>query len=313
MGEKITEIRHYVTAAGSEITIPVATVAGNHEGPTLVVTAGIHGCEYPGIVSAIKLFKELSPDDLHGTVKIIPVCSMAAFEARSMFVAPEDKVNLNRVFPGDAEGGYSEALAAHIFDEIKGADYHVDLHGGDMVEMLEPFSICHDGPTEAIRARSFDIARAYGLPNVVFSKTAGHWPDSGTTYANVCEKLGIPSAIVEVGGMGVLDDESVEKHLFGLKNVLRRFGLLAGGADAVAEPSVYDDMVWLYTQNKGLYYRLVTVGDVVQKGQTMGSVEDIFGRHLEEVTSPADGKVLFLTGNPSMPEHGLIAGIGIAK
>lgn len=81
----------------------------------------------------------------------------------------------------------------------------------------------------------------------------------------------------------------------------------------MAEPSVYDDMVWLYTQNKGLYYRLVTVGDVVQKGQTLGSVEDIFGRHLEEVTSPADGKVLFLTGNPSMPEYGLIAGIGIAK
>ena len=109
--------------------------------------------------------------------------------------------------------------------------------------------------------------------------------------------------------MGILDEESVNIHLFGLKNVLRRFGFLKEEVMPVAEPKVFNDMQWVYTQNKGLYYRTVSAGDTVIEGQCLGHVEDIFGVTLETITAPASGKIVFLTGNPSMPEHGLVAGI----
>ena len=185
MGEKKTEIIHFDTPCGKELFFPVATVTGNNPGPAAVITAGVHGCEYPGIVSAIRLFKELSPEDVNGSVKIITITSTAAFEERSMFVTPYDKVNPNRAFPGRIDGTYSEVLTYRTMELIAGADYHMDLHCGDMVEDLDPFSIYHKSGVLEIDDLSYDIVHYYGLPNVVVTEKGGLWPDDGTTYANV--------------------------------------------------------------------------------------------------------------------------------
>ena len=313
MSEKKTEILRFETPCGKELFFPVATVTGDAPGPSAVITAGIHGCEYPGIAAAIRFFKELSPKDVKGSVKIITITSTAAFEARSMFVTPHDQTNPNRVFPGRAGGSYSEVLAYRVMELIKGSDYHLDLHGGDMVEELDPFSIYHRWGDEKVTALSYDLAHYYGLPNIVVTEKGGLWPDDGTTYANVAEKLGIPSAIVEAGAMGVLDEDSVQRHLFGLRNVLRRFGSLEGEAEEVPQPEIFENMSWLYTGHKGMFYMHVKVGDYVKKGDTIGVLEDYFGNYIETVTSPVDGKALFLTGNPAMKEHGLVAGIGVSK
>lgn len=313
MGEKRTRILEYAAAAGEPIRIPVAEVIGDRPGPTAVITAGVHGCEYPGIVSAVRLFKELRPEEVSGTVRIIPIVSTAAFEARSMFTAPADKKNLNRVFPGDKAGSYSEALAAYVMELVKGADFHIDIHGGDMVEELDPFSLYHLTASEKLNGGSYDITRYYGLKNVVVTTRGGLWPDDGTSYANVSESFGIPSAIVEVGAMGVLDEESVKAHLWGQKNVLRKFGVLAGEAVECPHPEIFENMSWVYTRQAGIFYLERSVGETIRKGERLGVLEDWFGAELETICAPVDGKILFLTGNPSMPEHGLIAGIGVAK
>lgn len=313
MGEKKTEIIRFNTPCGRELFFPVATVTGNNPGPAAVITAGVHGCEYPGIVSAIRLFKELTPEEVNGSVKIVTITSTAAFEERSMFVTPYDKVNPNRVFPGRADGSYSEVLTYRAMELIAGADYHMDLHGGDMVEDLDPFSIYHRGDSKELNDLSYEITHYYGLPNVVVTEKGGLWPDDGTTYANVSERLHIPSAIVEVGAMGVLDEPSVQKHLFGLKNVLRKFGTLKGEVSPVTPPEIFENMAWVYTGQKGIFYMNVKVGDYVKKGDTIGVLEDYFGNYLETVASPVDGKALFLTGNPAMKEHGLVAGIGVSE
>ena len=70
-------------------------------------------------------------------------------------------------------------------------------------------------------------------------------------------------------------------------------------------------MQWVYTENKGIYHRTVNAGDIVNEGQCLGYMEDVFGVRLEAITAPAAGKIVFLTGNPSMPEQGLVACIAI--
>lgn len=313
MNNKTTETLEFTAPGGEKIIIPVASVHGSEPGPTAVITAGVHGCEYPGIAAAIRLFKELDPELVRGTVKIVTISSTAAFEARSMFVSPTDGQNLNRVFPGRLDGSYSEALAFRLMEIISTGDYHMDLHGGDMVEELDPFSLYHSGADKGLNERSREIAKAYGLHNVVVTEAGGLWPDDGTTYANVYEKLHIPSAIVEVGAMGVLDETSVERHLFGLKNVLRAFGSLKGDAAILPEPETFSSMSWLYTVDSGIFYMDAKVGDDIKKGDVIGRLEDYFGNELEKVVSPVNGKALFLTGSPAMKKRGLVAGIGVRE
>jgi uncharacterized protein len=142
----------------------VISVTGTHAGPVVFVNAGVHGAEYPAIQTVIELGRELDPAQLRGTVVLMPVVNMPGFWERSMFVCPVDGKNPNRVFPGDPNGSYSEQLAHAIMTAfIEQADAHIDLHGGDMVEALVPFSICQRGDTDAAR-RSHELAAVFGLP-----------------------------------------------------------------------------------------------------------------------------------------------------
>ncbi|MFA0889181.1 MAG: M14 family metallopeptidase [Synergistales bacterium] len=307
---KSSEILSFETSLGARIKIPLGIVEGKQPGPTAIVTAGVHGCEYCGIVAAMRLFRELDPQQVHGTVKIIPVTSTLAFEERSMFTSPADRLNLNRMFPGDPNGSYSQVLAYHFMDIVKHADYHIDLHGGDMVEDLEPFSIYHCGEGKELDGKSYEIAKYYGLPNIVSTFTDGPWPDNGTTYANVSRKLHIPSAIVEVGGKGILDHASIQMHLTGLYNVLKHFGNLDGVAEEISGIKVFSNMKWVYSNKAGVFFLATEVGKTVEEGQFIGHVETYFGEVIEEVFSTARGKVLFTTTSPAVKENGLLLGIG---
>src|SRR4029079_13006547 len=119
----------------------------------LVVTGGVHAAEYASIAAALELGRSLDPANLRGRVIVVPVMNMPAFTARSIYISPLDGKNLNRVFPGDARGTASEQIAAWAFKNvIRQADFYIDLHGGDLIEALVPFTIFHrtgDARTDA--------------------------------------------------------------------------------------------------------------------------------------------------------------------
>ena len=307
---KTTEILKFTTQDGEEIQFPVATVTGDQPGPHVVITAGIHGAEYPGIVSAIRIYQELEPKNVHGKVTVVTISSVKAYESRSMFVCPVDGKNPNRFFPGSQKGTYTEVMVNCLFENvISKGDYHLDIHGGDMVEKLEPFSLYHTGAGEEIDKKSKELALYYGLPNLISTSTEGTWPDKGANYANSAEH-GIPAVITEVGGIGLLKKDDVEMHLKGMRNVLRYVGVLDEEPKKPEGIVEYDNFVWLYTPVKGLFICDIEIGDELKKGQTVGHMEDFFGEELAEIKAPVDGKVLFLTSSPAMKEQGLIMGTG---
>ena len=111
------------------------------------MTAGVHGAEYASIAAALDLGQSLEPNDLRGQVIVVPVMNSPAFRARSIYVSPLDGKNLNRVFPGQALGTASEQIADWVFSNvIRQAEYYVDLHGGDLIEALVPFTIFFFAP-----------------------------------------------------------------------------------------------------------------------------------------------------------------------
>jgi predicted deacylase len=285
---------------------PAFEARGVHDGPHVALIAGIHGCEYSSIAAVVRLMNELDTGELAGSITAVPVVSMQSFERRSPFVVPEDGKNLNRSFPGTYDGTYTDALARSIFDElIAPADALIDLHGGDLVEALEPFAIYDASPVEE-RARA--LAVAFGLPYVVREDPADGL--AGMT-SSAAAHAGIPAVIAEAGGCGLLDPGAVDMLVEGTRNALRSLEMLPG---PVRPPGTDMRLVgafdWLRCRSAGFWAAAVGAGDEVSQGQFLGRVTTLHGKVQEEIHAPRDGVVLFLTTSAAVSDDGLLLGLG---
>ena len=103
-GSKVTKTITVGEMPYGRVDLPLTIISGSKPGPTLAVTAGVHGSEYCAIVAAFKLLAEVKPSDLHGNLAVIPLVTKTAFENRTRWVNPIDGVNPNRAFPGKQDG-----------------------------------------------------------------------------------------------------------------------------------------------------------------------------------------------------------------
>lgn len=286
---------------------PAFVARGAADGPSLSLIGGIHGCEYSSIAAVTKVMNELDTGELAGTITAVPVVSMESFRRRSPFVVPADGKNLNRSFPGSRDGSYTDVLARSIFEDvIAPADVLLDLHGGDQVEGLEPFAIYEASPVEE---RAHAIAVAFNLPYVVREERREGGLRGLTTSA--AAEAGIPGVIAEAGGRGLLEAEAVELLAGGVRNVLRRLEMLPGEP----EPPPTDQrrvgaFIWLRSANEGWWDSAVDAGDEVAEGQLLGRVRNLWGDALEDIVSPQDGVILFVTTSPAVAADGLLLGLG---
>jgi uncharacterized protein len=285
---------------------PAFEARGEHDGLHLALIAGIHGCEYSSIAAVIRFMNELDTSELSGSITAVPVVSMESFRQRSPFVVPEDGTNLNRCFPGTYDGTYTDALARCIFDQlITPADVLIDLHGGDLVEALEPFAIYDASPVEE-RAR--ELAVAFGLPYVVREDPADGLTGMTCTAA---AQAGIPAVIAEAGGCGQLEPAAVELLVEGTRNALRSLGMLPGPPlPPRADMRLVGAFDWLRCRTAGFWESTVGAGDEVEEGQLLGTVTSLHGAVQEEIHAPRDGVVLFLTTSAAVADDGLLLGLG---
>jgi predicted deacylase len=288
--------RTVLTLAGQEH--PGFEARGAHDGPRLSLIAGIHGCEYSSIAACVRVMRELDASELSGSITAVPVVSLESFRARSPFVVPADGKNLNRSFPGSRDGTYTDGLARDIFEQlIEPADVLLDLHGGDLVEALEPFALYADEPTR-------ELALAFGFPYVVASTDAL----AGMT-ATAAAQAGVRAVIAEAGGIGQLEEHAVTLLAGGVRNALRVLGMLPGEPDPPRSRDV-GDFVWPRSTRAGFWVAAVKPGDEVAEGDLLGEVRDLYGDTLEEVRASAPGVLLFLTTSAAVAEDGLLLGLG---
>jgi uncharacterized protein len=290
------------------LELPCFEASGRSDGPHLCLLGGIHGGEYSSIAAVVRFMNALDTTALMGRITAVPIVSMPSFRARTAFVVPQDGKNLNRCFPGSYEGTFSDVLARHVFDElIAPSDVMLDLHGGDMVEALEPFALYDESPVEE-QARA--LAVAFDLPYVVRSAPADA-PISGTT-TSAAAAAGVPAAIAEVGGRGLLEEDAVQCHLDGLANALRHLGMLPGDPTTPrTDMRSVDRFVWLRCEEQGWWEPEVSAGDAVRAGTSLGSVRSLFGDVTERIAAPEDGVVLFNTTSPSVEADGVLVGLGV--
>jgi predicted deacylase len=284
---------------------PVFEAVGARGGPRACLIAGVHGCEYSSIYAVVQFMRALDVSALAGSIVAVPIVSPTSFAARSPFVVPEDGRNLNRSFPGGPQGSFTEVLAHHVFSEfVTGSDVLIDLHGGDMVEALEPFALYDDSP---VREAAERLARAFGVRYVVCDTT----DTLGGTTSAAAAAAGIPGFIGEAGGRGLLERAEVERHIRGLHSTLRAAGVLDGEPDPpVVGQQLVERFLWLRTSVVGWWQPAVDVGEMVAAGQSLGAVLDGFGDVNDAITTPEPGVVLFLTSSPAVQPGGLLLGLG---
>jgi predicted deacylase len=289
------------------VELPCFEATGARDGPHVSLIAGIHGGEYSSIAAVIRFMRALDPKELRGRITAVPVVSMPSFRARMAFVLPQDGKNLNRCFPGDPDGTFGDVLAHAIFERlIAPADALLDLHGGDLVEALEPFALYDESPVED-RAR--ELAIAFGLPYVVRNRAAGA-PIGGTTSA-AAAAAGVPAVTAEAGGCGLLEEEAVGLLTDGVGEALRRLGMLPGEPRPPREDQrTVGRFVWLRSTVEGWWEPAVRVGEEVAESALLGTVKNLYGDVVEEIRAPDAGVPLFITSSPAVATEGLLLGLG---
>lgn len=293
----------FLDVPGTAVRLPVVIVNGAGAGPTLLVTAGIHGGEYPSIEAAIRFGAELDPAALTGRVIVMSPVSLNAFYARQAFLVPEDGKNLNRVFPGKALGTIAERMANAIITQVvPHIDAWLDLHGGDIPEALLPFLGYEAGSDPAVTERSRQMALAFGIEVLV---KPDHLP--GTSISAAAAR-GIPALLAEAGQVGILDEPNTQLLLRGCHNIARHLGILPGAVETVPVHE-YAHWPWVRSAHQGCWYPQVRVGETVEAGQVVGIVKDIFGQELARYTAPAGGLVLLVCAALSINVNDPLIGI----
>ena len=294
--------------ANGDIRLPATVLHGHGTGKTMLITAGVHAGEYVGIQAAIELSQKLKIEKVNGTIIIVKVMNRPAFEARNGSMGLDDGKNLNREFPGNPDGTEMERLAWAISQELQpAADYYIDLHSGDDYEKLTPYVYYAGAAAEEVVSFSRQMAEQVDVPYMVKSNVA-----SGGSY-NYAASQGIPSILIERGGMGDWTYEEVRSTRRDVRNILCHLGIYQGLKDfRTYYPLDVADVRYQDAEENGLWYPFKKVGDMIQEGDILGEVRDYEGNVKEVSVAEFDGVLLYqcgtlqVLGNGPMVTYGRI-------
>lgn len=265
------------------VSMHVHVRRGREPGPTLLLTAGLHGDELIGVEILRRLIQSKDLRHIKGDIIIVPVVCMPAFLARSRYLP--DRRDLNRLFPGSPEGSLGARLA-HVFvtEVVERCTHSIDFHGGAVGRPNLPQIRISPGDVEAA-----ELARAFSPPVVI---------ETGLREGSLRHHLrskGIPSLLFEGGEAFRLPADAVRIGLRGVYGAMRRLGMLRTGTVPSAErrpPLFARSTTWVRAPQGGIVLVDTDLGKEVSPGTRLGLVADPFGRHETVIHSEVSGIVV---------------------
>jgi uncharacterized protein len=187
---------------------------------------------------------------------------------------------------------------------MKQANYYIDLHGGDLVEALMPFTIFFKSGNPEVDQASIELARAFGIPFLVRS-------EGMVSTFGAAGMAGIPAILTEAGGQGIWRRDQVEAHINGIHRVLHHYGMMKGAAFEPVDCTILENFIWLRSEVEGFWYPAVEVGMKVHQGQNLGTIKDAWGNILQDVVCEGEGDVLFLVTSLAINQGDPLLSFGI--
>lgn len=287
---------------GLPIRIPLMIAKGNEEGKKVGITAAVHGNELNGIPVIQRLFKEIDPSNLKGTVIGVPIVNVPSFlRKKRRFL---DGVDLNHIMSGKEDGNVSQVYAWRIVNRlVKHFDYLLDLHTASNGR-INSYYIRADMSDETVRK----MAQLQNAQIIV------HNPPSDGTLRGTADELDIPAITLEVGNPNLFQKGMVRDGLTGIHNLLGHLGMTDSEVEEISDETVIcKKSFWIYSDVGGLISVHPNVTDLVKKGDIIATVRNIFGDVVKEYFAPANGIVIGKSVSPVNQTGGRILHLGIVK
>ncbi|WP_105103598.1 succinylglutamate desuccinylase/aspartoacylase family protein [Microbulbifer pacificus] len=259
---------------------PVLVVNGAEPGPTLCLTAAIHGDELNGIETVRRVMYNLDPKTLKGAVIGVPIVNLQGFHRGSRYLT--DRRDLNRHFPGDKRGSSASRIARSFFNEVVvHCNAIVDLHTGSFYRTNLP-----QLRGDLTDPKVVKLTKGFGSTVVLHSKGA-----KGTLRREAVE-AGIPTVTLEAGAPMVLDEPSVSHSVKGIRTLLNQLGMVSKFRLWGEPEPVYYNSTWQRATTGGIIFSKVQLGQTVSKGDLLGTVTNPITNVRKEIRSQYNGRIL---------------------
>ncbi len=280
--------------------IPLIIIRGAKKGPTLGVTAAVHGNELNGISTIYKLIEEVNPNELAGTLILVPISNVPGYLMNRRYFS--DNVDLNRIFPGKPHGTTSQIYVHQLITKIISKfDYLLDLHTASHGRVNSLY-IRADLENEETRTLAY-----LQNPQIIVQKY-----DGGGTLRAWANENNIPAITIEIGNPNAFQHSLIDETLEGIINTCRYLKMLPGDVkDMVTNAYICDHSYWLYSRRGGIVDVLPKLADEVKKGQLIAKVYDVFGQVKEEIVADCSGVVIGKNVRPNCEAGTRILHLGV--
>lgn len=270
------------------VTLSAHVIHGRKDGPTVFVSAGIHGDEVIGVEIVRRLLRAKTLNRLRGTLIVVPIVNTFGFLNHSRYLP--DRRDLNRSFPGSRNGSLAARLA-HIFlsEIVSRCSLGIDLHSAAMHRTNLP-----QVRVSANNRDTLKLARIFGAPVILTSALRDG------SLRQEAKKVGVDVLLYEAGEAMRFDEMSVRAGVAGILRVLKARDMLpvAGIAGAKAKSQLCSDSRWLRAPAGGLLRMFKAEGDVVDQGEVVAAISDPFGEDEIDVVA---GDAGIIVGRAVMP------------
>jgi hypothetical protein len=271
------------------MSVPVSVIHGRRDGPTLFVSAAIHGDELTGVAICRRLLASKSLAVSRGTLLMVPIVNAFGFISHSRYLP--DRRDLNRSFPGSVRGSLAAQLANLFLTEVVArSDYGIDLHSAAI----------HRSNLPQIRVnteeeRALELARAFGAPIIVHSGLREG------SLREAARNKGVPVIVYEAGEGLRVDELSVSVGMRGVLRVMAHLGMTRRRRDPRRpEPVLSTSSRWVRAEESGLFRPFRSVGDHVKAGQVIGLVADPYGEHETDIKASCAGIIIGRANIPAI-------------
>jgi len=292
-----------VKSDSKETYLPVTIIKGKEKGPVFTIVAGIHGYEYPPIIAVQELLKEINPENINGSLIIIPIANVESFQKRTPFVNPLDQKNLNTAFPGSSNGTQTDQIAHLITNEIiSNSTIFLDIHGGDASEDLLPFVCYYDRKDAAENTKKAnELSVKSGIEYVVSYPYTLKSTDQSKYAFKEATQQGIIALSIEAGKLGTVQKDNVKLIKTAVYNMLENSGTYVNRRSKVSKqkPTILlNQQDYIRVPENGIFYSELKSGDKVKKNQILGYITDKFGNKKHDIVSQTTGIILYKVGTP---------------
>jgi predicted deacylase len=264
---------------------PVFVARGARYGPSLCITAGIHGDEINGTEIARRAFSWIDPKELSGTLIVFPMVNAAGVRSGNRYM--QDRRDLNREFPGRSKGSVAAIVAHTLFTEIRrNCQYLIDLHTGSFSRSNHP-----QIRVTAKNETALELARHFGLGIVILSE------GPNGSIRREAGDIGIPAIIYEAGEPSRFDLDQIAAGVQGIESVMAHLRMIEGGKlIEVPESRIYTQTTWVRVPvgAGGYFFPTVTLGQAVSSGDRLGTIIDPLTDRYTAVTASHSGEVIGL-------------------